>query len=54
LNVGPGNPSGIPFKKGNPEFAKAIDEAMTQLEADGTFTKISEKWFGIDVSKPIK
>jgi len=27
---------------------------MTQLEADGTFAKISDKWFGIDVSKPIK
>lgn len=52
--VGAGNPSGIPFRKGNPKFAKAIDDAMTQLEADGTFTKISEKWFGIDVSKPIK
>ncbi len=51
--VGNGNPSAIPFKKGNPKFAKAIDDAMTQLEADGTFTKISEKWFGIDVSKPI-
>lgn len=53
-SVGAGNPSGIPFKKGNPKFAKSIDEAMTQLEADGTFTKISDKWFGIDVSKPIK
>jgi cystine transport system substrate-binding protein len=51
--VGTGTPSGIPFKKGNPEFAKAIDDAMAQLEADGTFTKISEKWFGIDVTKPI-
>lgn len=51
--VGNGNPSAIPFKKGNPKFAKAIDDAMTQLEADGTFTKISEKWFGIDVTKPV-
>ncbi|WP_246797748.1 transporter substrate-binding domain-containing protein [Burkholderia perseverans] len=49
-----GDPSAIPFKKGNPQFAKAIDDAMAQLEADGTFTKISDKWFGIDVSKPIK
>ncbi|GLU34734.1 transporter substrate-binding domain-containing protein [Trinickia caryophylli] len=46
-------PSAIPFRKGNPKFAKAIDEAVTQLEADGTFTKISQKWFGIDVTKPI-
>ncbi|KIG09162.1 extracellular solute-binding protein [Caballeronia concitans] len=53
-NVGAGNPSGIPFKKGNPKFAKAIDDAMTQLEKDGTFAKISDKWFGIDVTKPAK
>ncbi|WP_374991709.1 transporter substrate-binding domain-containing protein [Burkholderia multivorans] len=53
-NVGSANPSGIPFKKGNPKFQKAIDDAMTQLEADGTFTKISDKWFGIDVTKPLK
>ena len=50
--VGSAPPSAIPFKKGNPKFAKAIDDAMTQLEADGTFAKISDKWFGIDVSKP--
>lgn len=50
--VGSAAPSAIPFKKGNPKFEKAIDDAMTQLEADGTFTKISEKWFGIDVTKP--
>jgi L-cystine transport system substrate-binding protein len=51
--VGNGNPSAIPFRKGNPKFQKAIDDAMSQLEADGTFTKISDKWFGIDVTKPI-
>ena len=50
--VGSGNPSGIPFRKGNPKFAKAIADAMAQLEADGTFAKISDKWFGIDVTKP--
>ena len=50
--VGSAPPSAIPFKKGNPKFAKAIDDAMTQLEADGTFAKISDKWFGIDVTKP--
>jgi len=53
-SVGAGNPSGIPFKKGNPKFAKAIDDAVTQLEKDGTFAKISDKWFGIDVTKPAK
>lgn len=45
---------GIPFRKGNPKFAKAIADAIDQLKQDGTLTKISEKWFGIDVSKPVK
>lgn len=44
--------NGIPFRKGNPKFAKAIDTALQQLEQDGTLAKISDKWFGIDVSKP--
>lgn len=30
----------------------AIDKALLQLKADGTYAKISRKWFGIDVSKP--
>jgi len=50
--VGESSPSGIPFRKGNPKFAQAIADAMTQLEADGTFAKISDQWFGIDVTKP--
>ncbi|MCG1054819.1 cystine ABC transporter substrate-binding protein [Mycetohabitans sp. B5] len=45
---------GIPFKKGNPKFAKAIDDAIAQLKADGTLPKISDKWFGIDVTRPLK
>ncbi len=51
--VGTVSPSGIPYRKGNPQFAKALDDAMAQLKADGTFTKISEQWFGIDVTKPL-
>jgi len=44
---------GIPFNKGNPKFAQAMNDAIASLEKDGTLTKISQKWFGIDVSKPI-
>jgi cystine transport system substrate-binding protein len=51
--LGAGTPTAIPFKKGNPKFAKAIGNAMAQLEADGTLSKISDKWFGIDVTKPV-
>jgi len=43
--------NGIPFRKGNPEFEKAVNKALEDAFADGEFAKISVKWFGIDVSK---
>jgi cystine transport system substrate-binding protein len=43
---------GIPFARNNPRFKAAIDQALTASFADGSFRKISMKWFGIDVSKP--
>lgn len=44
---------GIPFRKGNPKFEKAINDALNALEQDGTMKKISMHWFGSDVTKPI-
>lgn len=44
----------IPFRKGNPKFAQAIDRALEDLRKDGSLTKLSEKWFGSDVTKPLK
>ncbi len=43
--------NGIPFRKGNPAFAAAVNKALQDSFADGEFAKISNKWFGIDVSK---
>jgi cystine transport system substrate-binding protein len=43
---------GIPFRKGNPKFAKALDDALDSLRQDGTLKKISMQWFGIDVTTP--
>jgi cystine transport system substrate-binding protein len=37
------------FRKGSP-LAAEFDTALKELAADGTLTKISEKWFGEDVS----
>jgi cystine transport system substrate-binding protein len=42
----------IPFRKGNPKFKQAIDKALEDMKADGSFVKISTRWFGRDVSKP--
>ena len=44
---------GIPFRKGNPKFAKAIDDALTSLRQDGTLKKLSVHWFGTDVTQPV-
>ncbi|NIE68454.1 transporter substrate-binding domain-containing protein [Burkholderia sp. Ax-1719] len=44
---------GIPFRKGNPKFEKAINDALTQLKQDGTLKKISMHWFGSDVTVPV-
>lgn len=46
------NEIGIPYKKGNPKFAKAIDDAFDAMQKDGTLKKISMQWFGVDVSVP--
>ncbi|WP_455279934.1 transporter substrate-binding domain-containing protein [Cupriavidus necator] len=44
----------IPFRKDNPKFAQAIDRALDDLRKDGTLNKLSVKWFGTDVTKPVK
>ncbi|WP_066453051.1 transporter substrate-binding domain-containing protein [Castellaniella caeni] len=42
---------GIPFRKGNPAFAKAIDAAFQTMRSDGTLKTLSKKWFGADVTE---
>lgn len=43
--------AGIPFAKGNPKFKAALDQALESIKADGSFAKISNKWFDQDVSR---
>ncbi|HWT37979.1 MAG TPA: amino acid ABC transporter substrate-binding protein [Paraburkholderia sp.] len=43
--------SAVLIRKGNPELQAAINKALAELKADGTYAKISEKYFGKDVSK---
>jgi cystine transport system substrate-binding protein len=43
--------SAFAFKKGNTTLADAVNTALDELAADGTLAKISEKYFGEDVSK---
>ncbi|MCD0177083.1 transporter substrate-binding domain-containing protein [Deinococcus sp. 14RED07] len=43
---------GIAMKKSNTGLKAAVDRALLQIKADGTYAKISRQWFGQDVSKP--
>lgn len=39
------------FRKGSKELVDKVNSAIADMKADGTYLKISEKWFGTDVSK---
>lgn len=39
------------FHKGDEKLAEKVDKAIKELEADGTLTKLSEKYFKKDISK---
>lgn len=43
--------SGVLIRKGSPELQAAIDKALVDIKADGTYARISKKYFGKDVSK---
>ncbi|PYG52213.1 cystine transport system substrate-binding protein [Pantoea sp. AG1095] len=43
--------SGVALRKGNDDLLKAIDSAIADMQKDGSLSKLSEKWFGADVTK---
>ncbi|QBF24617.1 transporter substrate-binding domain-containing protein [Pseudomonas tructae] len=52
--VGPILSLAIPFQKGNPAFKNTVDNALQRIKADGRLSELSQKWFGMDASKPPK
>ncbi|MFP3392527.1 transporter substrate-binding domain-containing protein [Brevibacillus sp. SIMBA_040] len=42
---------GIAVRKGNTELLNKINEALKQMHEDGTYVKLSEKYFNRDISK---
>ena len=42
--------SGVLIRKNNPELREAINKALADIKADGTYKKISEQYFGTDLS----
>jgi cystine transport system substrate-binding protein len=51
--VGTPQRMGIPFRKGNPKFKAALDQALAGLQQDGSLKALSMKWFGSDASRPL-
>lgn len=43
--------NGLMFRKGSKELVDAVNKALDDMQKDGTYLKISEKYFGTDVSK---
>jgi cystine transport system substrate-binding protein len=42
---------GVAFRKGNPKFHAAVDQAIAAIRADGSLKAASVKWFGVDASR---
>lgn len=47
-------PLAVAVDKGDPEFSAKVAEIVAAMHADGTLTKLSEKWYGVDYSKASK
>ncbi|QNM96571.1 transporter substrate-binding domain-containing protein [Chitinimonas koreensis] len=48
--VGKAESNAIPYPKGNPKFGAALDKALADIKADGSFRRVSVKYFERDVS----
>ena len=42
---------GVGFRKDDKEFGPKVDKVLDEMKKDGTMKKISEQWFGADVTK---
>jgi polar amino acid transport system substrate-binding protein len=41
--------AGIAIRKGNPKLHAAMQKALDDLQADGTYLKIAKEWVGADI-----
>lgn len=45
-------PLAVAIEKGDKEFNDRIAEAIAAMKSDGTLSKLSVKWFGVDYAAP--
>ncbi len=51
VTVGPVSTFGIGFRKDDTALKDEVQKVLNEMKADGTTAKISEKWFGKDITK---
>jgi polar amino acid transport system substrate-binding protein len=44
-------PLAVAIDKGDPEFAAKIADIVKAMHDDGTLTKLSMKWYGVDLTR---
>lgn len=44
-------PAAFSLQQGKPELKAALQKALDDIKADGTYQKIVDKWIGLDISK---
>jgi polar amino acid transport system substrate-binding protein len=43
-------PNVVATEKGDPEWDRTVNRVFTELKADGTLARLSQKWFGQDIT----
>ena len=43
--------AGVAVRKGNEDLVEAINKGIAEMQKDGSLARLSEKWFGADVTK---
>jgi polar amino acid transport system substrate-binding protein len=46
-----GEPNAVATDKGDPDWDAEVARVIAELEADGTLGRISQKWFGADITR---
>ena len=55
IDVGyPDIPSGVGMRKDDNVLQDKLNDVLKQMTEDGTMTKLSDKWFGEDITIPVK
>ncbi|MNO44675.1 Cystine-binding periplasmic protein precursor [compost metagenome] len=44
-------PNSVAIEKGDPEWDAKVRQVFSELKADGTLARLSQKWIGADISK---